>query len=137
MSRSTFDEIVHLELESVNPSTISQILSDLIHQAVNSTSDLSNFLSDTSHFVHILRSIITNKCTYESSNPKNFLQCQYLIEILDHTEFILTYLHSNESAYATEMLTHLYRILASINNHSHQHQSICRSLVDLVEQLKQ
>ncbi len=102
------------------------------------STDLLTFLSYTPQFFHILRTIIANKCSCELLNPTNFLQCQYLIDILRNSEFILEYLHqhhSHEKIFLVKILTHLYQILSSMNNNSYKHQYISQSLVDILEKL--
>ncbi|CAF1518200.1 unnamed protein product, partial [Adineta steineri] len=131
-------------LESINSFAIGQILSDLIHHAVNientntnlqPSSNLLTFLSYTPQFFHILRTIIANKCSCQSLDPTNFLECQYLIDILHSSEFILGYLrqyYSHEKMFLLTILTHLYQILSSMTddekNNSCRYQSICQSL---------
>ncbi|CAF3449088.1 unnamed protein product [Rotaria sp. Silwood1] len=133
--------------ESINSSTIGEILSDLIHHEVHvadanpnlePSTDLLTFLSDTSEICHILRTIITKKYSCQLLNPKNFLQYQYLIDILQSSEFILEYLrqfHSHEKVFLIEILTHLYQILSSMNNNSYKCQYICQCLFDILQKL--
>ncbi len=141
---------ISLDLVSINSSVIGRILSDLIHQAINVanntnsnphlSTDLQTFLLYAPQFFHILRTIITNKRSCESLNPTNFLQCQYLIDILHNSEFILEHLHqhhSHERDFLVKILSHLYQILASMNNNSSSHQSICQSLSDILEKLNE
>lgn len=134
-----------LDLESIDSSVIGRILSNLIYQAVSvanntnlnpqSSIDLQTFLLYAPQFFHILRTIITNKRSCESLS---FLQCQYLIDILHNSEFILEYLHqhhSDEREFLVKILTDLYQILASMDNNSSRHQSICQSLSNILEKL--
>ncbi len=137
-----------LDLESINTCTIGQILSDLIHHAINiddansnlhpSTDDLLKFLSYAPQFFHILRTIIANKCSCQTLDPTNFLQSQYLIDILHSSEFILEYLHryhSHEKIFLLKILTHLYQILSSMNNNSYKYQSSRQSIFGILQEL--
>jgi hypothetical protein len=131
----------------MNSSSIGQILSDLIHHAATVANsnpnmppspDLLTFLSYIPQFLHILRTLIATKCSCQSLNPINFLQCQYLIDILHSSEFILEYLHryySYDKIYLVEILTHLYRILSSMNNNSYRYQNIRQSLFNIFQDL--
>ncbi|CAF2484315.1 unnamed protein product [Rotaria sp. Silwood2] len=135
------------DFESINSATIGEILSDLIHHEVNvantnpnlePSTDLLTFLSDTSEIFHILRRIITKKCSCQLLNPTNFIQYQHLIDILHSSEFILEYLrqyHSNEKIFLIEILTYLYQILSSMNNNSYKCQYICQCLFDILQKL--
>ncbi|CAF5220705.1 unnamed protein product, partial [Rotaria magnacalcarata] len=133
--------------ESINSSTIGEILSELIHNEVDlvnenpnrqSSSDLATFLRDASEIFHIVRNIITEKCSRQLLNPNNFLQYQYLIDIVHSSEFILEYLHqnySNEQVFVIEILTHLHETLSTMNNNSQRCQYICQCLFDILQKL--
>ncbi|CAF0831192.1 unnamed protein product [Rotaria sordida] len=133
--------------ESIDSSTIGEILSDLIQHEVNvanvnpnlePSTDLLKFLSNTSEIFRIIRTIITKKYSCQSLNPTYFLQYQYLIDILHSSEFILEYLHqyySHEKIFLIEILTHLYQILSLMNNNSSKCQYICQYLCDILQKL--
>ncbi|CAF2113924.1 unnamed protein product [Rotaria magnacalcarata] len=135
------------DFESINSSTIGEILSELIHNEVDlvnenpnrqSSSDLATFLRDASEIFHIVRNIITEKCSRQLLNPNNFLQYQYLIDIVHSSEFILEYLHqnySNEQVFVIEILTHLHETLSTMNNNSQRCQYICQCLFDILQKL--
>ncbi|CAF0867904.1 unnamed protein product [Rotaria sordida] len=135
------------DFESIDSSTIGEILSDLIQHEVNvanvnpnlePSTDLLKFLSNTSEIFRIIRTIITKKYSCQSLNPTYFLQYQYLIDILHSSEFILEYLHqyySHEKIFLIEILTHLYQILSLMNNNSSKCQYICQYLFDILQKL--
>ena len=137
-----------VDFESINSSVIGEILSDLIHQAVKmvnanphpkSSTDLQTFLCYAPQFFHILRTLIINIRSDKLMNATNYLQCQYLIDIFHHLEFILHYLHrhhSHQRAFLIEILTHVDQILTSMNN-SYRHEHIRQSLFDILEKLNQ
>ena len=136
-----------LDLESINFATIGTILSDLIHHEVNlanenfnlrQSTDLVTFLSYATEIFHILRTIINKKCSYQLLNPSNFLQLQYLIDILHSAEFIVEYLYryySYDKMFLIEILTKLNQILSSMNNDSYRHRYICQCLFDILQEL--
>ncbi|CAF3209407.1 unnamed protein product [Rotaria socialis] len=144
------DDDNHLErkyFESINSSTIGEILSELIQNEVDlvnanpnrqSSTDLASFLRDSSEIFHIVRNIITEKCSRQLLNPNNFLQYQYLIDIVHSSEFILEYLHqnySNDQVFVIEILTSLHEILSTMNNNSQRCQYICQCLFDILQKL--
>ena len=134
------------DLESIDPSSLGEILFDLTHhaaivaQASYDTTDLLSFLSYASRLIHILRTILAHKCSDPSSDPHRFLQCQYLIDILHSSEFIVQYLsryHRCDRAVLITICTDLSEIFSSMKRNMSSCQSICQSLFCILDSFNQ